>query len=105
MVDSDFSERNMGPKIDQVVVTFGTFDVFHVGHLNILERARSHGGRLIVGVSSDELNRKKKGRYPVFAEAERARILGALRCVDTVFLSIHWKKSGGTFLITMRMCW
>lgn len=95
----------MGPKIDQVVVTFGTFDVFHVGHLNILERARSHGGRLIVGVSSDELNRKKKGRYPVFAEAERARILGALRCVDTVFLSIHWKKSGGTFLITMRMCW
>lgn len=68
------------------VVTFGTFDVLHVGHLNILERARALGDRLIVGVSSDKLSMEKKERYPVFTETERARILGAMRCVDVVFI-------------------
>lgn len=72
--------------VSKTVVTFGTFDVFHIGHLNILERARALGSRLVVGVSSDELNIEKKGRYPVFEEAERARILESLRCVDTVFI-------------------
>ena len=48
------------------VMTFGTFDVFHVGHLYIRERARSLGDRLIVGVSSDALNVARKGRPPVF---------------------------------------
>jgi len=38
------------------VITFGTFDVFHIGHVHILERARTHGDYLIVGVSSDDLN-------------------------------------------------
>lgn len=71
---------------NRTVVTFGTFDVFHVGHLNILERARELGDRLVVGLSSDELNRRKKGRYPVFPQAERARLLAALRCVDAVFI-------------------
>ena len=68
------------------VLTFGTFDVFHVGHLRILERARRLGDRLVVGVSTDELNRRKKGRYPVYTEDERVEIVGALRCVDEVFL-------------------
>ena len=71
---------------EKTVVTFGTFDVFHIGHLNIVERARTLGDRLVVGVSSDELNMEKKGRYPVFSETERARILESLRCVDTVFI-------------------
>ena len=51
------------------VITFGTFDVFHVGHLRILERARALGDRLIVGISTDELNISKKGRAPVFTQA------------------------------------
>lgn len=68
------------------IITFGTFDVFHVGHLRILERARALGDRLIVGVSSDALNVSKKGRAPVFPEDERMRLLAALRCVDSVFL-------------------
>jgi len=71
---------------DRRIVTFGTFDVLHVGHLRILERARALGGRLIVGVSTDALNIAKKGRAPVFPEAERAAIVAALRCVDEVFL-------------------
>ena len=68
------------------VLTFGTFDVFHVGHLRILERARALGDRLIVGISTDELNLRKKGRPPVFTQGERMDIVAALRCVDEVFL-------------------
>lgn len=48
----------------KTVITFGTFDVFHVGHLRLLQRARALGERLLVGVSSDALNIAKKGRAP-----------------------------------------
>lgn len=74
------------------VLTFGTFDVFHVGHLRILERAASLGDRLIVGVSSDALNISKKGRPPVFSENERMSIVAALRFVDEVFLEESLEK-------------
>jgi glycerol-3-phosphate cytidylyltransferase len=68
------------------VVTFGTFDVFHVGHLRLLERARELGDRLVVGVSTDALNISKKGRPPVYPEDQRVALVRALRCVDEVFL-------------------
>ncbi|GHD21071.1 glycerol-3-phosphate cytidylyltransferase [Halioglobus japonicus] len=68
------------------VLTFGTFDVFHVGHLRILERAAAFGDRLVVGVSTDALNEAKKGRPPVYSEGERSEIIRALSCVDEVFL-------------------
>jgi glycerol-3-phosphate cytidylyltransferase len=68
------------------VITFGTFDVLHVGHLRILERARSLGDRLVVGVSSDALNWSKKHRNAVFSEAERCELVASLRCVDEVFV-------------------
>lgn len=68
------------------VITFGTFDVFHVGHLRVLERAATLGERLVVGVSADALNEQKKGRVPVFSEAERMEIVAALRMVDAVFV-------------------
>ena len=71
--------------MSKTVIAFGTFDVFHVGHLRILERALSHGDRLIVGISTDKLNIDKKGRPPVYSEEERSEIIGALRCVDEVF--------------------
>jgi choline-phosphate cytidylyltransferase len=70
----------------RTVITFGTFDVFHVGHLRIIERAASYGDRLVVGVSADALNRVKKNREPVFTEAERLSIVGALKAVDEVFV-------------------
>ncbi len=69
----------------KTIITFGTFDVFHVGHLRILERAKSMGNRLIVGISTDALNFSKKSRYPVYCEAERMEIVAALKCVDDVF--------------------
>ena len=70
----------------RTVLTFGTFDVFHVGHLRVLERAAALGDRLVVGVSADALNEKKKGRSPVFSERERLTIVAALKVVDDVFL-------------------
>ena len=69
----------------KTVITFGTFDVFHIGHLNILRRAAALGDRLVVGVSTDELNLSKKGRAPVYPTAERMAIVAAIDCVDAVF--------------------
>lgn len=68
-----------------IVITFGTFDVFHIGHVNILERARSFGSKLVVGVSSDHLNFSKKGRFPIYSEDQRMKIIASLRFVDSVF--------------------
>jgi glycerol-3-phosphate cytidylyltransferase len=67
------------------VITFGTFDVFHIGHVNILERAKEFGDHLIVGVSTDKLNFSKKQRYPIYNENSRAQIVNAIHCVDDVF--------------------
>jgi len=72
--------------MSRTVITFGTFDVFHVGHLRMIERAAALGDRLVVGVSADELNLRKKGREPIFSEAERVEIVAALKCVSEVFV-------------------
>jgi choline-phosphate cytidylyltransferase len=70
----------------KAVITFGTFDVFHLGHLQLLQRAADLGTSLTVGVSTDELNCKKKGRNPVYSQRERIAIVSALKCVDHAFL-------------------
>ena len=54
----------------KTVITFGTFDVFHVGHLRLLQRARKLGERLLVGVSSDALNIAKKALSAETAKAQ-----------------------------------
>lgn len=74
------------PRMARTVITFGTFDVFHVGHLRVIERAAALGDRLVVGVSADALNLRKKGREPVFSEHERLAIVAALKPVHEVFL-------------------
>lgn len=68
------------------IITFGTFDVFHVGHVRILQRAKSLGNKLIVGVSSDALNFSKKNRYPIYSQADRIEIISSLKFVDSVFI-------------------
>ena len=68
------------------VITFGTFDIFHIGHFNILERAGALGDHLTVGISSDELNQRKKGRKPFYPLNERMQIISGLRFVDEVFI-------------------
>ncbi|WP_412542996.1 adenylyltransferase/cytidyltransferase family protein [Longispora sp. K20-0274] len=80
---------------ERTVITFGTFDVLHVGHVRLLARARALGSRLVVGVSSDQLNLQKKGRLPVFPQEERLEILASLGAVDEVFLeeSLELKRA------------
>ena len=75
-------------------LTFGTFDVFHYGHLRILERSRELCDHLTVGVSSDELNASKKGRPPYYSLTERLGIIGALRMVDDVFVEESLELKG-----------
>jgi glycerol-3-phosphate cytidylyltransferase len=70
----------------KTVITFGTFDVFHVGHVRVLNRSAALGDRLVVGVSSDKLNFAKKGRSPVFSQDERLEIVANVRAVDEVFI-------------------
>jgi choline-phosphate cytidylyltransferase len=82
------SDRAQG----RVVLTFGTFDLFHIGHLRILERASKFGEKLIVGVSSDSLNHSKKGIYPTYNENDRIEIVRSIRCVDNVFLEESLEK-------------
>jgi glycerol-3-phosphate cytidylyltransferase len=71
---------------ERTVITFGTFDVFHVGHIRVLQRAAALGDRLVVGVSADALNVAKKGRAPVYSQDERMEIVASLRVVDEVFV-------------------
>ncbi len=67
------------------VITFGTFDVFHLGHLRLLQRARELGDCLIVGISTDALTYSKKARYPVYSQQERMEIVASIRYVNEVF--------------------
>ncbi len=71
---------------ETTVITFGTFDVLHVGHVRVLNRAAEFGDRLVVGVSSDALNFSKKGRKPIFDQDERLEIVANLKVVDAVFV-------------------
>ena len=95
----------------RTVITFGTFDVFHVGHLRVIERAAALGDRLVVGVSADELNLRKKGREPVFSQSERMAIVAALKPVDAVFieesleLKRHYITEHGADVLVMGDDW
>ena len=64
--------------------TSGSFDLFHIGHLNILEKSAALGDELIVGVSTDELIEKYKGMKPIIPFEQRFRIVSAIRCVTKV---------------------
>lgn len=75
----------------RTILTYGTFDLFHIGHLRILERARSLGDRLVVGVSTDTFN-AKKGKKSVIPFEHRRDIVGALRCVDLVIPEEDWEQ-------------
>ncbi|MER6344498.1 adenylyltransferase/cytidyltransferase family protein [Streptomyces sp. NPDC001595] len=65
----------------------GVFDLFHVGHLNILHRARQHCDRLVAGVCSDDLVVRLKGRPPVVPLSERLEIVRSVRYVDDTYVA------------------
>eukprot|EP00761_Pharyngomonas_kirbyi_P010256 gb/GECH01010275.1/.p1 GENE.gb/GECH01010275.1/~~gb/GECH01010275.1/.p1 ORF type:complete len:146 (+),score=25.98 gb/GECH01010275.1/:1-438(+) len=77
----------MSTENKRTVLTCGTFDLLHVGHVKLLERAKklANGGKLVVGLSSDEFTLQKKQRKPVYPYSERKIILESIRYVDKVF--------------------
>ena len=68
------------------VLTIGTGHHFHVGHIRLLNRAVEMGDRLVVGVSSDDLNFSKKNKFPEFSQDQRMEIISMIKGVDEVFL-------------------
>lgn len=68
----------------RVGYTTGVFDMFHIGHLNILRRAKKQCDYLIVGVSTDELVKEYKNKTPIIPFEERAEIVQSIDCVDRV---------------------
>lgn len=75
-----------------IVITFGTFDLLHIGHINILERASKLGNKLIVGISTDKFTFEKKNKYPVYNENDRKKILESLKFVDKVFFEESFEQ-------------
>ena len=73
------------------VITYGTFDLFHIGHLNLLRRAKDLGDRLVVGVSTDEFN-ALKGKRSVVPFAHRSDIVRSIRFVDEVIGESAWEQ-------------
>ncbi len=74
------------------VITYGTFDLLHYGHVNLLQRAKSLGDYLIVGLSTDEFNWNMKHKKCYFGYNERRRLLEAIRYVDLVIPEESWEQ-------------
>lgn len=72
--------------------TTGVYDMFHIGHLNIIARAKEMCETLVVGVTTDELCYKRKNKYPIICEADRMAIVGAIRYVDKVVPQVDMDK-------------
>lgn len=74
------------------VITYGTFDLLHYGHINLLRRAKAYGDYLIVVVSSDEFNLKEKNKKCYFNYEIRKQLVEAVRYVDLVIPEESWNQ-------------
>lgn len=72
--------------------TTGVFDMFHIGHLNVLANAKKECDHLIVGVTTDELSASKKGKVPVIPYEERLQIISSIRFVDQAVAQSSYDK-------------
>lgn len=75
----------------KTVITYGTFDLFHIGHLNIIKRLSALGDRLIVAVSTDEFN-AIKGKKPIVPFEQRMEIVESIRYVDLAIPEDRWSQ-------------
>ena len=74
------------------IITYGTFDLLHYGHINLLQRAKEMGDYLIVALSTDEFNSIEKNKITYFSYEERKRLLEAIRYVDLVIPENSWEQ-------------
>jgi glycerol-3-phosphate cytidylyltransferase len=75
----------------KTIITYGTFDMFHIGHLRLLQRLKDMGDELIVAVSTDEFN-ELKGKKTLIPYAQRAEIVLNIKCVDEVIPENNWEQ-------------
>jgi len=75
----------------KTIITYGTFDLLHIGHINILQRAKELGDYLIVGISTDEFN-KLKNKQAYYTFEDRKLILESIRYVDKVIAEYSWDQ-------------
>ncbi len=75
----------------KTIITYGTFDLFHFGHVRLLKRLSELGDRLIVGISTDEFN-ARKGKFAFFSYQQRAEIVASCRYVTHVFPEHNWDQ-------------
>jgi glycerol-3-phosphate cytidylyltransferase len=88
-MDLGKTERIMNMKR---VITYGTFDLLHYGHINLLRRAKALGDYLIVAVSTDEFNWNQKQKKSYFSYEERKAMVEAIRYVDLVIPEENWDQ-------------
>lgn len=74
------------------IITYGTFDLLHYGHINLLKRAKELGDYLIVVISTDEFNWKEKGKKTYFTYEHRKQLVEAVRYVDLVIPEKNWQQ-------------
>ena len=74
------------------VITYGTFDLLHYGHINLLRRAKQYGDYLIVALSTDEFNWNEKQKKCYFSYEKRKQLLEAIRYVDLVIPEESWEQ-------------
>lgn len=74
------------------IITYGTFDLLHYGHVNLFQKAKQLGDYLIVAVSSDEFNFEKKNKKSFFSYDERKRLVESIRYVDLVIPETSWDQ-------------
>lgn len=74
------------------VITYGTFDLLHYGHINILKRAKELGDYLVVGLSTDEFNKSCKNKKCYFSYEKRKALLESIRYVDLVIPEENWEQ-------------
>jgi len=77
--------------MNKIILTYGTFDMFHIGHLNLLKRLKNMGDELIVGVSTDEFN-ELKGKKTLIPFEHRAEIVKSIKYVDKVIPEQSWDQ-------------
>ena len=73
------------------IITYGTYDLFHIGHLRLLKMVKSLSKNLIVGVSTDEFN-TKKSKKTIIPYDQRKEIIENIKCVDLVIPEISWEQ-------------
>lgn len=103
IVDYAFVAAFLKTYSEKKVLVGGCFDVLHIGHVRFLEAAKKMGEILIVALESDEFIAEKKHRQSLHTQIERAEILSALSCTDSILLLPYFKENSAYFELVKKI--